>query len=272
MRALVLSGGGFRGAVQVPVLQFLLENYDYDAIYGVSVGALNGVMCAQGDLEMLWDLWNGLDGISSFLRLRWWWPFYGLYSMKPLRKKLEERISLDKIKIPFSAGVVSLTNGEYYNLHTEDMRIDDELWDAVEASSCIAGMMVPPRIFINGGSHLGADGGFRNIIPVPEHGTFEEVHVVTCTPLQRISPKERSIWHILNVASRGIEIMEDEIFDRDYLQIRDNAPKGGTVTIYAPQHDPGPSFEAPREAILQRFKLGEEAIKHPIVLTRSSDL
>jgi len=64
MRALVLSGGGSKGAFQVNVLKSLQKDnpdLDYDIYTGVSVGALNAVLLATGplkdslpDLEKVW--------------------------------------------------------------------------------------------------------------------------------------------------------------------------------------------------------------------------
>lgn len=71
--ALVLSGGGFKGAFQVGALQYLLENGirhndgtvitnpKFDFIAGVSVGALNGSFMAMDDFEGLKKLWNDVE-------------------------------------------------------------------------------------------------------------------------------------------------------------------------------------------------------------------
>jgi len=263
-RALVLSGGGLRGAVQLAVIQYLFDKHEYDAIYGVSVGALNGVMVAQKEIDLLFELWNSIDDLSGFLSPRWYWPFNGLYSMNPMRKKIETYVRLDNVQIPFAAGVVSLESGEYYNLHTKDMKGNKHLWDAIQSSSCIVPMMIPSKIRINGTVHTGVDGGFRNIIPTPESGIFEHLDIVVCTPLDRMrmSMEKKTLSNALNYATRGIEIMEDEVFDRDQMQLK-LANIGCGVTLYSPQQDPGPSFEVTKELIEFRIKLGEEAIKHP---------
>lgn len=53
-RALVLSGGGGRGAYQVGVVKALYESgMRFDYIFGASVGGLNAVMIAQGELKHL---------------------------------------------------------------------------------------------------------------------------------------------------------------------------------------------------------------------------
>ena len=51
-RALVLSGGGSRGAYECGAWQALRElNVRLDGVYGTSIGALNAALVAQGDLE-----------------------------------------------------------------------------------------------------------------------------------------------------------------------------------------------------------------------------
>lgn len=71
--ALVLSGGGFKGAFQVGALQYLMDNGirhndgtivlnpKFDFIAGVSVGALNGSFMAMEDFEGLKKLWNDVE-------------------------------------------------------------------------------------------------------------------------------------------------------------------------------------------------------------------
>ena len=158
-RALLLSGGAFRGAVQVPVIEELCSRNYYDAIYGVSVGSINGAMAAQDELDKLREIWDTVDGVGSFLRPKWYWPFKGYYDMTPLRTKLEKYLSLDRVKIRYRAGVVSGTTGEYFNLKAEDMLLDREYHDAVQASSCQAGIMIPGTFIHKGKEHLGYDGG-----------------------------------------------------------------------------------------------------------------
>ena len=266
-RVLLLSGGAFRGAVQMPVIDELMARHHYDAVYGVSVGALNGILFAQDQLKLGWRLWRGINGVSSFLKMSIW-PFNGLYSMKPMRRTLERYARLDKIKTPFTAGVVSLTNKQYYNLCTTDMVRDKQLWDAVESSASIAGIMKSPDIRIDGQMHKGADGGFRNIVPIPD-GKWDHIDVVPCTPLDRGNMAKLRQWNTLSLFARGVEVLEDEVFDKDYLQVGARLNPGGIMTIYAPRTDTGAPFEASREMINRRFEIGRDAYKNPETITYS---
>jgi len=61
-RALVLSGGGGRGAYHVGVLRFLEEHeWQPDVVVGTSIGAVNGAAIASGhNAYSLWSLWQRL--------------------------------------------------------------------------------------------------------------------------------------------------------------------------------------------------------------------
>ncbi|WP_291785133.1 patatin-like phospholipase family protein [Cecembia sp.] len=75
--ALVLSGGGFKGAFQVGALAYLKENWGkvvpgkpnmhFDVIAGVSVGSLNGLLIAQDKFDDLLELWDKVaeNGVSE---------------------------------------------------------------------------------------------------------------------------------------------------------------------------------------------------------------
>ena len=57
-RAVVLAGGGSRGAYQIGVWQAMQElGIDYQIVTGTSVGALNGAMFVQGDFEQARQMW-----------------------------------------------------------------------------------------------------------------------------------------------------------------------------------------------------------------------
>lgn len=60
-RALVLSGGGSRGAYECGAWRALQEmNIRLDAVYGTSIGAMNAALVAQGDYEIALRLWENI--------------------------------------------------------------------------------------------------------------------------------------------------------------------------------------------------------------------
>lgn len=61
-RALVLSGGGSRGAYECGAWQALSElNIQFDAIYGTSIGAINAALVTQGNLEAAVEIWSTIN-------------------------------------------------------------------------------------------------------------------------------------------------------------------------------------------------------------------
>ena len=60
-RALVLNGGGSRGAYEIGAWQALDElGVRFQAVYGTSIGALNAALFAQGDLALARHIWENI--------------------------------------------------------------------------------------------------------------------------------------------------------------------------------------------------------------------
>lgn len=67
--ALVLEGGGAKGAYQVGALKYLYEQGFYiDMVTGTSIGSINGALIAQGDFDKLYEIWSTLK-YSDFFNL-----------------------------------------------------------------------------------------------------------------------------------------------------------------------------------------------------------
>lgn len=120
--ALVLSGGGAKGAFQYRAEKYAREekNYKWDIIAGVSVGALNGTMLAMENYERLDELWGTIKRSDIMTgKLNFWAVFkllFGaksVYGNKPLRRLIQEEVDPNNIKIDLRVGTVSLQTGEY---------------------------------------------------------------------------------------------------------------------------------------------------------------
>lgn len=225
VRALVLSGGGSKGAFQVGALKYLVgdRRCTYDVLCGVSVGAINTAHIAQYargtekqsvvDLEKLW-----LDLTTRKVR-KDWSPFGklmaltrpSLYNSHPLRQFLESHLSIDKIRKSgrrLRLGVVSLNSGKYA-LFSE---ITKDLLGAVLASSSFPAMLLP--IEIEG--DLWTDGGVRHVTPLSAALDLgvDEVDVVMTSP-EDPEFKPLHCPNALEVAYRAIDIMSCEIIQDD---------------------------------------------------------
>jgi NTE family protein len=140
--ALVLSGGGSRGAYEIGVWQGLREmGIAIDIVTGTSVGALNGAVIVQNQFELALDLWSSLettvmalDAPTPFTREIWVRDGTAYTSLKNI---LDAHIDEDIIRnSPMDYGIVTVELGTFrsLNLFKEDIPAG-QLVDYMLASS-----------------------------------------------------------------------------------------------------------------------------------------
>ena len=61
VRALILGGGGARGAYEAGVVAALVEREQFDIICGTSIGAVNGMFVAQDEPDRMIDVWRTIS-------------------------------------------------------------------------------------------------------------------------------------------------------------------------------------------------------------------
>jgi len=228
--ALVLSGGGVKGAFQAGALEVLRNaGFTFDAISGVSVGSLNGAMLATRQFEQLQEIWQQITPEQvlrkhSYFRIARRYLSYKLglsappvsrYNNKPLQQLLKNYLLNKKVSLPFYFGYVKLESGTYVNAtirHTDDHRIDEADLNRLLASTAIPVYFNPTHI----GGQTAVDGGLRNISPISEVLPFNPDRMVII-PTQPVKPQhgETEVRDILEIAFRSINIMLDEIFHED---------------------------------------------------------
>ncbi len=139
-RALVLSGGGGRGAYHVGVLRFLEEHEWFpDIVVGTSIGAVNGAAIASGHTaHSLWALWRRLT--TDDVQKRAWDMFSldewdHLLDTAPLRETLVEEgwIDLARINAPTPAKSLRITVVE---METGRLRVFGNSPDPAPGSRC----------------------------------------------------------------------------------------------------------------------------------------
>lgn len=228
MRALVLSGGGARGAYQVGTILHLLGdlNLHYDIVCGISVGALNGAfisMFKQGEEALaskeLVAMWRSLDSSHIFTQ----WPegrkaFFktaSFYDSQPLLDLIHGNILMDKIRVSgkkLCVGAVCLANGVYRTFG----EMDELIVKAVAASSSYPGFFRP--IEIEGA--LWTDGGVRIYTPFQEALDLgaTTIDVVTTRRLRSLDRFEAPPGIQVNVlAPSGVLLKNSLDFSRDKI-------------------------------------------------------
>lgn len=211
-RILVLSGGGARGAWQAGCLRAMSGTYD--AMLGVSVGAINGARVAQyrtvdeaaKQLEFDWlntstgtvlDSWPA--GALSALREA------ALYHVEPLRRMLHKRLAEHKLVHPCVVFATSLATGGLARFAlTGDVQRDTE---AILASASFPSVM--PSVEISG-ERL-CDGGVVRVVPLVEalleHHVADSIDVMLCAdpgdsvPLARETRGLHGLWRTVEIAT-----------------------------------------------------------------------
>jgi len=187
-KALVLSGGGARGAYQAGVFRALSEKgWDPDIITGTSVGAINACAIGSGmDSNHLCDLWRELDK-SQVMKLTWKNSlrallrrrFHALADTTPLQNLLLEKLNFQNLNASQKKVIITAVNvmtAELKFFENPKIRIEHIL-----ASSAIP--LIFPWQMVDGAPHW--DGGVMAntpILPAITHGA-SEILVVLLSPV-----------------------------------------------------------------------------------------
>jgi NTE family protein len=276
MNALVLSGGGARGAHTAGAIRCLAEKGVFDRVgiaSGTSIGAANAVGIAHyprlsDGARYLLDCWHDLAGTKSVWRWRQpkgipglWNPSFGEASeiREFLKRTIKpDLISISGVKLRFPT--VNLCTGELAVL-TEAYQ---PLWKAVYASASFPGMFEPIELTNPPGWYT--DGGTRDIAPLGAaiDAGANRIIVITTRKPGALLPKARGELETApRVLLRCVEIMIDEILLAD-LRVCERTNKTADLTgkkrvellhIY-PSEDLGDSLDFSKDLTEKRLELG----------------
>lgn len=205
MKGLVLEGGGAKGSYQIGAVKALYEmGFEFDGITGTSIGAINGAFLAQGDFELIYDIWDQAEisliidtdkealakildfqlkkeTISkSFNYLRDVLHDGGL-DISPLKKLLEKHIDEEKIRkssIDYGLVTVSVSDMTPLELFIEDITKGD-LVKYILASASLPIFQLERfrgKFFLDGGFYdnqpvnLLASKGYKDIVVLETNG------------------------------------------------------------------------------------------------------
>ena len=230
MKALVLSGGGSKGAYQVGALQYILGELQvlYDIFCGVSVGAINCAFLSmfktgeeKRSIFALSDLWHELNNSKIYKR---WQPFGRWHSLwkksffdsSPLNNLLKSHLDLNKIRSSgktVNVGTVSLSSGKY----TVFDQNSDHFVDAVIASASFPGMLTPVSFL----GQLWTDGGVKEISPIQKAIDLgaDEIDVI-------ITSQQTRVRHFIenpttvDILKRTIDLSTDKIMANDIEKVQ----------------------------------------------------
>jgi len=279
---LVLSGGGAKGAFQVGAEQVLREEggFGWERIFGVSVGALNGLLLAQEAYDQLLEVWRTIRQEDVYRKV--WWPVIvwrlavlrkaGIYDAGPLRKTIERHAAGRPFVVPLHVGRVSLVSGAFELVSSDAPDILAAAWHS----------SIMPVIWEPAGPRALVDGGLRNVTPLGDamdhHPT--ELVVVNCSPDEPdvakpprdiIAAAERSI---MDIAINEIMVNDVREFVRINSLIEQAAQTGCTlvngegkpyrycrISVIRPRLSLGDTLDFSRERIAERLDAGKAAAR-----------
>ncbi len=280
--ALVLSGGGAKGAFQFIAEKYAREEkgYQWDVIAGVSVGALNAVMLAMKKYQRLEELWWNISNDQVYKgKLNFWGMLKIAFGAKsilnndPLWKLLQAEFEPEKVEVDLRIGAVSLRTGEYVRFVPSEPGFER----AVLASTAIPIVWKPVQVSAAYPDMV--DGGVRNISPLGDvlDTDPDEIVIINCSPDS--SPiATRPLRNALDIGMHTLEAMLNEIFItdlREFLRINHNvkeAQEAGVALhnekgkpykyyeckIIQPDDNLGDTLEFSKEAIEMRMHAGWE--------------
>lgn len=232
---IVLAGGGGKGAYQIGVLKAIFEyglKNQIAAVAGSSIGALNGALFAQGDIEIMESVWRGIEpeeildiqatggnlikilqekfgvleeflgsiSLEEYLQKA---KEEGICSREGLLKILEEEIDLKKV-IHCSQKLYATIASMEENVPTAKYcllngKTEEEIKKILLASSALP--VIYDAVEIDGVFYR--DGGLADNVPVAPilHEGIENLIVVQLTPKDiRIEKNEKGLVNYLEIS------------------------------------------------------------------------
>ena len=254
-KALVLCGGGSKGAFEVGVLKILLQKWVPDVVIGTSVGAINGAVLLDGPnvyenimrLENIWlhtrrkDFFNFNKQLLYKLHLAS--SFYSNSNMiKFLRKWLVAR-KFEDLSLPLYVNCTRLRDGHNIFFHS------GSLIEPIVAS-CTSPPLLPPfRIeddyYFDGslGSYIGID--------LLKQNNYKKIVIINLINNHAIENSN----NIIDVSRHSLEIIKNSLIQREIELCK--GKEVATISMHLNKNLHMLDFSYTKELI----KLGEEEAK-----------
>jgi len=233
--ALVLGGGGTRGAAHVGVLRVLQRaGVPIDMIVGTSMGAIVGGLFSAGiNVESLERKFQDGSLMKSFINV----PltislatapvlvlprnlahieYDGLYKGTKFREYLDHTVpeyerNIENMKIPFAAVALNLVDGRPYALTRGNLGY------ALQASSAVPGLREPVQI----GNQLFVDGGAVDNIPVDFARAMRADIVIAVDVDERFGPVPLDSFKAIGSVAKRLLTLQLASIDAVQLQKAD---------------------------------------------------
>lgn len=267
--ALVLGGGGTRGAAHVGVLKvFEKEKVPFDVVVGTSMGAIvGGFYCAGLKLPEIEKMFVDTSLMRSYMTVPIpvrlvtmpvflvprlvYHPydglFYGVRFRRYLNKKLPDNEKLiEELKMPYAAVAVDLTEGFPHAITT------GRLVKAMQASSAVPGLRKPVQI----DDCLFIDGGVLENIPVEQAQDLGADVIIAVNCDERLGTVPINSFRKMGSVSRRIITLQLDKMDGPHTN-------KACVTIHPMVDGIGLLSTKKRDAV-RAIEAGEEAARQAL--------
>lgn len=220
-QALVLSGGGAKGAYEAGCIKALQElGFEFEIVTGTSIGALNGLLIAQQDYDKLYDLWDRLNismvlknpihfdfSIESMMKnTNLIKPFFKSYldkkgaDIEPLKKLIRGLFNANKAKnspIRYGCCTVTFPQLKPLEITIDEMEKDKIVEYAIASASCFPAFpihYIDKQGYIDGGYydnlpiHLAFKMGAEQILAIELNQEATHLHLLNRENIQFIRP------------------------------------------------------------------------------------
>jgi len=241
--ALVVSGGGSKGAFAVGAIRYLRETrgIEFGLVAGTSTGALIAPLVVTDEMGLLEDLYTSVRNADLLapVSVQTSWKRGYLFDTKPMEKLLAKTMDAERARrvlestVPVFLSSVNLQTGRltYFQAggprgrsegpHADLIRVEDRatLLSAIVASTnqplfmpavCLAPKARPIREYV--------DGGVREYAPLHiaiANGAQEVYAILHSPPPAGKSVREGQVKGFLAMAGRALELLTDEIGESD---------------------------------------------------------
>jgi NTE family protein len=290
-RALILSGGGCKGAFEAGAIDFLVKTagIDFQMFLGSSVGGINAAILSQAvnyreltaaahQLKQLWETIKGNHSIYQSYPMGIFDLFSknALYNPIGLCRLIHNYIDPERLcRNPFKFLIipaVAIETGELFYADSRNPDLEDIFLDFILASASIP-FFFPP-VLIN--EKHWYDGGLRDVAPLAAaiKELPDEIYLVLTFPVTaNLEPvlSEAPYGGVLKSLLRVVNIMTNEICSND-LQICQTVQRNHRIykarrripiRIIAPYaHLAGSALDFTPVKIRENIRLGYEAAQN----------
>jgi NTE family protein len=227
--AIVLSGGGAKGAFQAGVLQGLIsrKKVNFETAVGTSTGAIQAAAVAQDDIPALVKFWTDLKGPGDIYKSRGGKLLDiltgkpSLYATEPLQNLLMAAINEQKIRATgkkLRIRVVNITNGKAITVAENANNLAQWVY-----ASCAMPFVFPPQLSkdAQGVEEQWVDGGVRDVTPLDE-AMLERPRAILVVraggPPKPDQPKKYK--SLVDIGLRAVDIQHSEVSENDLKNVQ----------------------------------------------------